>query len=242
MENITIINANNESVNVRVIRYFELNNNNYFIYSLNEIDDQNYVKLYAVKVENQNGAYVGSSIVNEEEWNAVKELIKVIIKGNKDGVAEVADLNHNELDSLSVTDARVFKLASQLADLLAANKKIDTQTPQLEPELIANEPNIAPESNNEMETDNIGEIPSVDDAIPNTNMEPSKDLPTNSDNVGSSIETPDFTQTTVNDTSNKREDQNVEVEYYKNLYLKEKQKNEELTNKINEIKKIIGLV
>ncbi|NLM62736.1 MAG: DUF1292 domain-containing protein [Mollicutes bacterium] len=242
MENITIINANNESVNVRVIRYFELNNNNYFIYSLNEIDDQNYVKLYAVKVENQNGAYVGSSIVNEEEWNAVKELIKVIIKGNKDGVAEVADLNHNELDSLSVTNARAFKLASQLADLLAANKKIDTQTLQLEPELIANEPNIAPESNNEMETDNIGEIPSVDDAISNTNMEPSKDLPTNSDNVGSSIETPDFTQTTVNDTSNKREYQNVEVEYYKNLYLKEKQKNEELTNKINEIKKIIGLV
>ncbi len=203
MEKITLINTNNEPIDAHVIRYFELNNSNYLIYSLNEIDEQNYLKLYAVKVENQNGSLFSSNITNDADWSAIKELIKVIIRGNKNGVAEVNDLNYNELESLKINEMRVFKLANQLAELLAANKKVTEEKPQIEIEPIAIEPIVNPEVN--IETEPI-------------------------------VQTPEPAETTED------KQQNVEADYYKNLYLKEKEKNEDLNNKLNEIKKLLGAI
>lgn len=228
MENITLI-INNEPMNVRVIRYFELNNSNYLIYSMNEVDDQNYVKLYAVKVESQNGQMVGSNIVDENEWNTIKELIKVIIKGNKDGVADVADLNYHELGSLRVGETRVFKLANQLVELLAANKKVQSEQPNVDLEPITVGQSVAPEMNVDSPTANVG-------------FETTVETPTAQATFDSSMETPTTAQPTATENTNTVTEHNVEAEYYKNLYLKEKEKNEELVNKINEIKKIIGIV
>ena len=203
MENITLINANNEPINARIIRYFELNKSNYLIYSLNEIDEQNYLKLYAVKVEHQNGSLLSSNITNDADWSAIKELIKVIIRGNKNGVAEVSDLNYNELESLKINEMRVFKLANQLSELLAANKKVREDEAQINIEPIAVEPIVNPEVN---------------------------------------VETEPIVQTHEPAETTEDKQQNVEADYYKNLYLKEKEKNEDLNNKLNEIKKLLGAI
>ncbi len=131
---IKIVDANGDAQEVEVIRYFQLNSNNYLLYSLGEKDEQNYVKLYGNKVDNGQGI----SIV-DEEWDGVKEEIKRIIKGNKEGNLEVADLNHKELDGLVTNDSRAFKLSSDLVDLLKANQKefaeekVEEQPTQEEP-------------------------------------------------------------------------------------------------------------
>ncbi|MDD2180851.1 MAG: hypothetical protein PHW32_00535 [Bacilli bacterium] len=206
MERINLVNVNNEILNANVIRYFALNNSNYLIYSLNEVDEQNYVKLYAIKVDSQNGVMVSSNVTDENDWLAIKELIKVIIRGNKNGVAEVADLNYNELESLQVTENRVFKLSKQLTELLSANKKeFVVQQPQVELEPVTIEPIQTPE----------------------VSFEP--------------VSTPNLdVESTITPLEEPKDSQpNAEVDYYKNLYQQEKVKNEELTNKLNEIKKFL---
>ncbi len=113
-----IVDVNGDTQEVEVIRYFQLNSNNYLLYSLGEKDEQNYVKLYGNKVESQQGVEI-----SEDEWGNVKDEIKKIIKGNKEGNLEVADLNFKEINGVVIKDSRAFKLSSELVDLLKANKK-----------------------------------------------------------------------------------------------------------------------
>ena len=118
----TIIkNINGEDVELEVIRYFTNNDVEYLIYSLNEIDDAGYIKLYASKIVGNNA----SIISDEEEWNLVKEIIKQIVKNNRDGSAlDVIDLNENNLNNVTLVDTRVFKLQGNLVTLLSENKNI----------------------------------------------------------------------------------------------------------------------
>ncbi len=130
MDRVNLLNLNNETINVTVIRYFELNSNRYFIYSLNEIDAQNYVKLYISKINTTNEGMVSANITDEVEWNAVKEEIKNIVRDNKSSVATVKDLDFNELNSLQIKESRAFKLSNQLVLLLSANKNVKEELEQ----------------------------------------------------------------------------------------------------------------
>lgn len=234
MENVNVVNINNELLNINVIRYFEMDNDRYLIYSLNEIDEQNYVKLYAIKVEDRDGNLVGFKIEDENTWASIKELIKVIVRGNKNGIAEVSDLNYKELEALRLSDSRVFKLSNPLAELLSANKKtfLESQVEmesqiEIEPQIEAQkeiEPQIEIEPQVELEPLVVGPTPEL-------NVEP-ESLVTQENEEPSLEATPEDTTPEVSQS-------NAEVDYYKNLYQQEKTKNEELSNKLNEIKKLL---
>ena len=248
MENVNVVNINNELLNINVIRYFEMDNDRYLIYSLNEIDEQNYVKLYAIKVEDRDGNLVGFKIEDENTWASIKELIKVIVRGNKNGIAEVSDLNYKELEALRLSDSRVFKLSNPLAELLSANKKtfLESQVemesqieiePQIEIESqIEIEPQIEIEAQKEIEPQieiepQVELEPLVVGPTPELNVEP-ESLVTQENEEPSLEATPEDTTPEVSQS-------NAEVDYYKNLYQQEKTKNEELSNKLNEIKKLL---
>lgn len=118
-KNMVSITGNN--FDCEIIRYFEAENNQYLLYSLNEIDEVGYVKLYASKIL-ENSAI---SIEDEQEWSFVKEVIKEIVRNNRDGVdPEINDLDENNLDNVLVEDSRVFKLQGNLVNLLMENKKV----------------------------------------------------------------------------------------------------------------------
>lgn len=186
MEKVNLLNVNNEVMIVSVIRYFIMNNNNYLIYSLDEVDEQGYVKLYAAEIENKEGFFTGVNIEDEDAWNNVKELIKVIVRANQTGVAEVDDLNYIELENAQLVGSRVFKLSNQLVELLGANKK-------------------------EIKIEPVMDFGSID-----------------VDPISNVIQEEAIVETT-----------NEEAEYYKNLYNQEKDKNDALIEKINEIKRLI---
>ena len=63
MNRLVILNANNQSMEVSVVRYFGDGSNNYFIFSLNEIDIQGRMNIYVTKVINQGGTIVGTNII-----------------------------------------------------------------------------------------------------------------------------------------------------------------------------------
>ncbi|MFA5603855.1 MAG: hypothetical protein WDA12_03320 [Bacilli bacterium] len=234
MERVNLINANNESINAEVIRYFELNNSGYLIYSLNEVDEQSYVKLYAVKVTNENGAFTTTNI-DDDAWMAIKELIKVIIRANKDGVAEVADLNLNNLESLIINDGRVFKLSNQLTELLGANKKEVVEQPTVEETPSMPEVEETPIDTHEQTMENEWPMEPNIDVVTETTEKTPVETPISEVAPDVSFENEWPMEPTV-----ETREENVETDSFKELYDQEKQKNEELTNKLNEIKKLIG--
>ena len=118
----TLKNIDNEKLDVEVIRYFINNNNEYLIYSLNEIDDSGYTKLYASKIIGTKACI----ITDDEEWNLIKQIIKEIVRNNRDGSElSVIDIDENNLDDVILQDTRVFKLQGNLVNLLSENKKVD---------------------------------------------------------------------------------------------------------------------
>lgn len=122
----TIIkNANGENVEIEVIRYFINNDVEYLIYSLNEIDSAGYTKLYASKIVGNKA----SIILDEEEWNLIKEIIKQIVKSNRDGSSlDIIDLDELNLKDVVLVDTRVFKLQGNLVNLLSENKHVKPAT------------------------------------------------------------------------------------------------------------------
>lgn len=126
MNEVTVKKADGSIESINVVRYFKLNDFSYLIFSLNEIDDGGYVKLYISKVING----IGVTISDDVEWNLVKDAIKDIIKRNKDGISSgVNDLDENSLTNITINDQKVFKLNASLLQLLSANKNVTSTIP-----------------------------------------------------------------------------------------------------------------
>src|SRR5574344_1498943 len=122
MDTIILFNQNNQSFKANVIRYFSLNSKNYLIMSMNEYDEQGYVKLYVMNVENVSGSYKTHNLIDEKEWSSIKELIQKIVIDNRKGITFEGDLEFENLNGLSVNDYKVFKLKKETAEELAKNK------------------------------------------------------------------------------------------------------------------------
>ncbi len=130
MENVIILDQNNSNLNISVVRYFMSNTIKYLIYTLNEKDENGYIKLYASRISD---ASLTEKIVDENEWNYIKELIKVIVKEAKEGeLKTVTDLNLKDLTAVKVNTYRLFKLADNVVNMLSANKKVFTEQPVVE--------------------------------------------------------------------------------------------------------------
>lgn len=125
MNSRTVKNKNQEPLQIEVIRYFSNNDHEYLIYSLNENDEAGYTKLYASKIVDN----VAHIISNDEEWLLIKEIIKDIVKNNRDGSPlNIIDLNEKNLENVVLEDTRVFKLQGNLVNLLSENKQVEEPT------------------------------------------------------------------------------------------------------------------
>jgi len=116
-----IRNITDDLLDIEVIRYFNHNDNEYLIYSLGETDEAGYVKLYASKVVD----FKACIITDNDEWDLIKQLIKDIVRSNRDGSElSITDLDEEELENVTLQDTRVFKLQGNLVTLLSENKKV----------------------------------------------------------------------------------------------------------------------
>lgn len=122
MKQIFLSNENGVLFKVDVVRYFRFKNNVYLIYTLNEKDHKDYIKLYVVKVMKELGEFVTQTVRRQDEWNAMKNLIKRILSELKKGELKIiADLEVEELDKIVIYENRNFSLASDLVNLLASS-------------------------------------------------------------------------------------------------------------------------
>lgn len=124
MKKITLVMKNNHKQSVNVVRYFELLGNKYLIYTLNEIDHNDYQTLYVVKEMKELGSPILQNIRDDEDWDILKQNIRNMIKELKNGApVTFVDLNSSRLEGLYVADARIFKLAKAIVDVLTIQEE-----------------------------------------------------------------------------------------------------------------------
>lgn len=122
MDSIVLYNQNGQKFNVNVVRYFEKGNNKYLVFDLAEVDANGYIQLYLAKVANENGRIVMGNVTNEDEWNDFRNTIQKIVTNNRNGIANVGDLDYKELDGATVSEFRIFKLKEDVARTLGEKK------------------------------------------------------------------------------------------------------------------------
>ena len=129
MDKVKISNLQGENGLVNVVRYFNNNGSEYLIYSLNEVDESGYTRLYVTKLNGVDGMYTADTL-NENEWNEIKNLVKIIVKSNKEGMPiPVQDLNPKKINNILLKDKKVFKLNAPLVNDLSANTpNFDTES------------------------------------------------------------------------------------------------------------------
>ena len=58
-------------------------NKNYILYTLNEVDENEMIKIYASELIEKDNMYSLGAIESDEEWAAVKEVMKEIAKSEE---------------------------------------------------------------------------------------------------------------------------------------------------------------
>ena len=108
------------------IRYFLYKNNKYLIYTLNEKDEREYIKLYVVKVMKELGTFVTQTVRRTDEWKTMKGLIKRILGELKKGKLKIiTDLDIEEIDKIVIYENRHFLLASDLVKILSSTPELE---------------------------------------------------------------------------------------------------------------------
>lgn len=223
MEKKTILNANNESMQVEVVRYFHEGDNKYFIFSLHEVDAQGHMNIYVTKLNNQNGALIGSNIIDDVEWSNLKTNLQRIIKENRsNGNSMVNDLPLGELANIKVLDRRALKLLANSVDMLNLGYQKNN--------------NSINEGIAEIETVSSNNIQNVSENSNQTINNPIQMQQTTQPNNGL-----DIFNTQANPTTPSTVQQNVKTsnnnvsDNYKELYFQEKENNEKLMEEKNKL-------
>lgn len=232
MEKIVIFNANNESMQVDVVRYFSEGENKYFIFSLHEIDAQGHMNIYVTKIIEQNGNLFGTNIIDDVEWTNLKTNLQRIIKENRtNGNAIVNDLPYNNLQNVKVADRRALKLLADSVDML--NLGYNPQTivePSLKSFEQSNVQNQSEQISNSMNnvSNNLEIFNNNAQNIPNNVQNFNNDANTNPQTVQKSVD-------------------NSLSENYKDLYFNEKEnvaklteENNRLINELNNYKMMVS--
>ncbi len=122
-----------EQLKVNVVRYFESEGKKYLVYTLNEKDTENYLRLYVGEVTVNGGVATINIIADENQWAAVKMLFKGIISANRENrPIPVKDLDINELTNGMLNSYRVFKLLTDMAAILAENSDVSGEQMTME--------------------------------------------------------------------------------------------------------------
>lgn len=127
MKKMNVINSDKTKIEVEVIRYFKHENTNYLIYTLNEKDENDFLKLYIVKIKKTLFSLKIIEIKDENEWKTIQEMIKeLIIQLKNNELTNFTNLDANNIKKIKIKEAKYFKIGDKLLQiLLDENYKTD---------------------------------------------------------------------------------------------------------------------
>ena len=152
MDNVKIISDNGVEVNVNGI-FYVFNSKYYFIYTMGELDENEYVKLYLVQVckevQNTNagpvdtGYMLGMEITDSAEWKNVQSSITKIVDDKKSGTtsSEIQYLPITMLVNLKIVSTNKFKL---MKHIIEENFKVVLTSPNVQTPNVVAPVNVQP--------------------------------------------------------------------------------------------------
>lgn len=150
MEKITITSGDNSKMSVDLVRYFKFKNDYFLIYTMNEIDEKGYLKLYLVKIMEELGNPIAYTIKNDKEWTGMQNIIKKVLKEIKTNKKRnLVDLDYSGIQEIKIVNPRFFKLDPKLVETLASNYQFAVEN------LNNVDINNAPVDNNLIEGNNV---------------------------------------------------------------------------------------
>lgn len=128
MNNVLLKNDSGESAVASVVRYFKYANQDYMLYTLNEVDASNYIKLYGITVSmDQSGNFIATAI-DDSIWGNIVPLIKEMVKPISERTNnDFIDLSSNSISTINLLSKRVFKINKDMVNLLIANVNIQNE-------------------------------------------------------------------------------------------------------------------
>lgn len=150
VEKITITSGDNSKMSVDLVRYFKFKNDYFLIYTMNEMDEKGYLKLYLVKIMEELGNPIAYTIKNDKEWTGMQNIIKKVLKEIKTNKKRnLVDLDYSGIQEIKIVNPRFFKLDPKLVDTLASNYQFAVEN------LNSIDINNAPVDNNLIEGNNV---------------------------------------------------------------------------------------
>lgn len=130
MNDILLKNELGESVIAKVLKIFKYNDEIYMLYTLNEIDPSNYIKLYGVKLTmNPSTNQISASMIDDSVWGSIVSLIKEMVKPVQERTNNnFIDLDSRNLTSVDLISKRIFKINKDMADLIVKNSTLQQKT------------------------------------------------------------------------------------------------------------------
>jgi len=185
MENTKIFIDNGSEANVNGI-FYVFNSKYYFIYTMSELDETDYVRLYVVQVckEIQNtptgpidtGYMLGMEISNPEEWSRVQESITKIVEDKKNNTtnSDIQYLPMSMLTNLKIISKNKFKLMKNIVQdnfkvSIDITSTIETSNDALTPIQTIEPISNAVMNNSSIPLENLSTIPTTSNTIVTTN-------------------------------------------------------------------------
>lgn len=83
---IIVLDENGNQTEAEILTIFTLkqNSKNYILYTLNEVDENNMIKIYASILIEKDGMYSFEAIESDEEWTQVKDVMKQMAKAGQE--------------------------------------------------------------------------------------------------------------------------------------------------------------
>lgn len=171
MKKINISYESGHIFSVYLVRYFRFENNAYFIYTLQEKDDRDYMKLYVVKVMKELNHLVTQTVRRPDEWNKMKLIVKRILSEiKKQELTCIEDLDPFELENIVIYENKSFHIATDLANILATEILSDKNS-NIETAGITKEEELQVDDKEESEVEVLELNDSDENTFPNSEIE-----------------------------------------------------------------------
>ena len=132
---IYIINEDGVREEATILAKFRLaNNNDYMVYSLNELNEEGMIKIYVTGLIEENGVYSSREITTDEEWNNLKSILKTLAKSEEEPFPESIILDIKLVgEEIAVRKPKKLLVSKKFADVIGSKYTEEKEvTPEIE--------------------------------------------------------------------------------------------------------------
>lgn len=108
-------------LDARILAKFRLpNNNDYIVYTLDEINEEGMIKIYVSGLIND-GSYSSKEITTDEEWNNIKSILKVLAKSESEAFPDNIKLDVKLIgEEIAIRKPKKLLVSKKFADTIGS--------------------------------------------------------------------------------------------------------------------------